>query len=276
MSRKISGEVVLFSVISIVSATLVDAVFYLIGGLQEVLHVMVWGFLRMYTPMLAVIIVGGLSTVRKYFHFSGKVVLVYFLSPLIVYTVVSMYVAVSMFSGVFFLDQLKSMAENISLDFYTFMILTFINSYINGLTINTLYAIGEEVGWRGFLLDKLESMGLSLFKSVIVIGVIWGLWHSPAILLLGYNYPENRVLGVFLFTLFTISCTTPYILVRKMSSSIIPTASLHGSMNALWGITLLITNVPREIGGLGIIAITTWTIFSIAMYMIYRIRIKYD
>ncbi|MEM4543728.1 MAG: hypothetical protein QXE61_01380 [Nitrososphaerota archaeon] len=41
MSRKISGEVVLFSVISIVSATLVDAVFYLIGGLQEVLHVMV-------------------------------------------------------------------------------------------------------------------------------------------------------------------------------------------------------------------------------------------
>ena len=63
-----------------------------------------------------------------------------------------------------------------------------------GSLINTVPAFGEEVGWRGFLFPRLQE----LFGPVVAVvgtGVVWGLWHAPLILL-GYNYPSNPVLGL--------------------------------------------------------------------------------
>ncbi|MDW7985868.1 MAG: CPBP family glutamic-type intramembrane protease [Nitrososphaerota archaeon] len=267
-----SREIALFFTISIILATLIDLIFYLFSGLQDFSQVLLWGFLRMYTPTVAVVVVGGPSIIKRYFHFSKKAILIYFLSPLIVYLTIFIYVAISMITGLFSISQLEAMSKNMSIDTYTFIALTFLNSYINGITINALYAIGEEIGWRGFLLDRLESTGMGLLKATIIIGIIWGIWHSPAIILLGYNYPENRVIGVLIFTLFTTSCTPVYIISRKISSSILPTASLHGSVNAIWGLTLLITNIPRELGGLGVIAITSWIMTSIIVYIALKYR----
>jgi membrane protease YdiL (CAAX protease family) len=43
---------------------------------------------------------------------------------------------------------------------------------------------GEETGWRGFALPRLLTR-LSPPKSAIVLGVIWGVWHTPAFLASG-------------------------------------------------------------------------------------------
>ncbi len=40
-------------------------------------------------------------------------------------------------------------------------------------------ALGEEIGWRGFLLPRLQSR-LGTVPAALVIGAIWGLWHLPA------------------------------------------------------------------------------------------------
>ncbi|MEN2974318.1 MAG: CPBP family intramembrane glutamic endopeptidase [Candidatus Caldarchaeales archaeon] len=272
MIKSLVREITLFFMVSIILATLIDFVFYFFGGLQDNSRVLLWGLLRMYTPTVAVAVVQGLPTIKRYLHFNKRVILIYLLSPLITYLAIGIYSAFSMISGIFSISQLEVIAEKMSIDIYTFIALTFLNTYINGLTINTLYAIGEEIGWRGFLLDKLGSTGMGFFKTTIIIGMLWGLWHSPAILLLGYNYPDNRVLGILIFTLFTISCTAPYIIFRKISSSILPAASMHGSMNAIWGLTLLVTSIPRELGGLGAIAILSWTITSIMMYLVLKHR----
>lgn len=53
--------------------------------------------------------------------------------------------------------------------------------------INVLPALGEEIGWRGWLLPKLMPLGP--LPALLISGVIWGLWHAPVILL-GYNYPD--------------------------------------------------------------------------------------
>jgi membrane protease YdiL (CAAX protease family) len=70
--------------------------------------------------------------------------------------------------------------------------------------INSFFTFGEEYGWRGFLLQTL-SRHLGWIKSSILIGFIWGLWHSPLIILTGYEYGLPFWLpGVFLFTILTI------------------------------------------------------------------------
>jgi len=42
-----------------------------------------------------------------------------------------------------------------------------------------LAAVGEELGWRGFLLPRLE-LRFGLLPAALLIGVVWGMWHLPA------------------------------------------------------------------------------------------------
>ena len=53
-------------------------------------------------------------------------------------------------------------------------------------------AFGEEVGWRGWLLTSLRPLGT--WPALIIVGVIWGLWHAPLILL-GYNFARPDITG---------------------------------------------------------------------------------
>ncbi len=46
--------------------------------------------------------------------------------------------------------------------------------------------LGEELGWRGFVLNELQKK-FSPLKSAIIIGVAWGLWHTPLWFLSGYS-----------------------------------------------------------------------------------------
>lgn len=38
-----------------------------------------------------------------------------------------------------------------------------------------IYALGEELGWRGYLHDALRPLGK--LRQMVILGVIWGLWH---------------------------------------------------------------------------------------------------
>ena len=48
-------------------------------------------------------------------------------------------------------------------------------------TVNGLFGFGEEYGWRGWLADELRPLGPVVAN--LVTGVLWGLWHTPLILL---------------------------------------------------------------------------------------------
>jgi hypothetical protein len=46
--------------------------------------------------------------------------------------------------------------------------------------------MGEELGWRGFVLNELQ-IRFSPFASALIVGVVWGFWHTPLWLISGYT-----------------------------------------------------------------------------------------
>lgn len=102
-----------------------------------------------------------------------------------------------------------------------------------GALINSVFAFGEELGWRGWLLPSLRPLGT--WPALVLSGAIWGLWHSPVILL-GYNFGQPNLLGVLYMTL---GCAFYGVLIgwlRLRSASVWPAAIAHGAFNASAGV----------------------------------------
>lgn len=97
---------------------------------------------------------------------------------------------------------------------------------------NGLLAFGEELGWRGFLLPRLLPLGQ--WPALVIVGVVWGLWHTP-VLLLGYNYPLHHRLGVLAMVGFTVVVGVLIGWLRLATGSIWPGVLAHGALNASAG-----------------------------------------
>jgi membrane protease YdiL (CAAX protease family) len=102
--------------------------------------------------------------------------------------------------------------------------------------ITTPVLFGEEFGWRGFLQRRLFPNAPML--SALATGVIWAVWHYPLILR-GYNYPDQPLLGAALFTVFTVLLS--YILgwFYRKSGSIWCNSLAHAATNTVGSLSLL-------------------------------------
>ena len=56
--------------------------------------------------------------------------------------------------------------------------------------INMFPALGEEAGWRGYMMPRLKER-FGLLNGRLLGGVVWGVWHWPLMLLVGYEYGTN-------------------------------------------------------------------------------------
>jgi uncharacterized protein len=112
-----------------------------------------------------------------------------------------------------------------------------VQGLLAGATINALAAFGEEAGWRGVLLGELAPLGF--WKSSLVIGAVWGLWHAPLILQ-GHNYPQHPVAGVFMMIGFTMLLAPLIGYVRLRARSVVPAAVMHGTVNGIAGLSILV------------------------------------
>lgn len=91
--------------------------------------------------------------------------------------------------------------------------------------------IGEELGWRGYLLDRLRS-AVGFFWANILLAVVWGVWHVPVYLALnpeGARTPE--LIALFLLGIFPV--TLIFSLVYFTSrQSLLACLLLHASLDA--------------------------------------------
>ena len=96
--------------------------------------------------------------------------------------------------------------------------------------------IGEEFGWRAFLYDKLENL-LGLNGSIVIGGIIWGLWHVPALVGAGINFgkdaPGFPVTNILLMCVMCIGFGVVLQLLRKMTDSVVAPIIAHAVIDTV-------------------------------------------
>jgi membrane protease YdiL (CAAX protease family) len=136
--------------------------------------------------------------------------------------------------------------------------------------INILFALGEELSWRGFLLPHLMPIGQ--WKAIIISGLIWGVWHAPAIVR-EHNYPGYPILGIFMVIVFCNLVGTIFAWLYLNPKSPWIAALAHGFVNAVAGLPVLFLKpgFDMAIGGM-LAAPNAW--IDIGSFIIRLIRTR--
>lgn len=121
--------------------------------------------------------------------------------------------------------------------------------------LNAVLTFGEEWGWRGYLLPRLLPLGQ--WRALLASGVVWGLWHTP-IVLLGYNYPQHPHLGVLFMTVTSVIMGVLIGWTRLATASIWPAVIAHASLNGSAGVIYLLRMAGKSFDSTQV-GITGWT-----------------
>lgn len=111
--------------------------------------------------------------------------------------------------------------------------------------INMFAALGEEAGWRGYMMPHLKAQ-LGLLNGRLLGGVIWGVWHWPLMLLVGYEYGTNYlgapVLGLFVWCIVCFALNTLLDWLYEKTGCIWVPSIAHGAFNAVAALFVVLTN----------------------------------
>ena len=121
---------------------------------------------------------------------------------------------------------------------YLMIILTLVSGLMAGISVNALAAFGEEYGWRNYLVGALREV--KFWKAALFIGIVWGIWHFPLILM-GHNYPNEPRWGVLLMVVMCILLGVIELYFVLKSKSMVVAAIMHGTFNAVAGVVIYCT-----------------------------------
>ena len=123
------------------------------------------------------------------------------------------------------------------------LIVAAVQTVLLGPFLGIVITFGEEYGWRGYLQNELLKLGR--VRGVLLLGVIWGVWHWP-IILMGYNYPGHPVLGVVLMTLYTIGLGVVLGYAVLKSGSVLLASFLHALNNQVAAFIVMVGFTPHD------------------------------
>src|SRR5262245_12890961 len=94
---------------------------------------------------------------------------------------------------------------------------------------NIVPYIGEELGWRGYALPRLQARHGPLAASML-IGLLAGLWHLPAFFIAGH--PQyGAPIAPFMVWMVALAIVFPWVY-NHTGGSLLPVALLHGAINS--------------------------------------------
>jgi membrane protease YdiL (CAAX protease family) len=104
---------------------------------------------------------------------------------------------------------------------------------LNTIIILLLGPVSEEVGWRGYALEKMQQFE-SPMRATLIIGVIWWAWHLPLFFMPSTLHGSQGLLSFFtvgyFFTVLSYSILFTW-LYNNTRQSILITILAHFSIN---------------------------------------------
>ena len=143
--------------------------------------------------------------------------------------------------------------------------LTLVSGLTMGVTINAVAAFGEEYGWRNYLVGALREV--KFWKAALFIGVVWGIWHFPLILM-GHNYPNEPQWGVMLMVVFCVLAGVLELYFVLKAKSMIVAAIMHGTINAVSGMTIYFTLGGNDFLN-GLAGLSGFIVMAVAIFCIW-------
>lgn len=114
-----------------------------------------------------------------------------------------------------------------------------------GLTGSLARALGEEIGWRGFLVPEL-SKSIGFTGTALISGIVWACWHYPILIWGDYNAGTPSWYGLTCFTVMVVAIAFVFAWMRLKSGSLWTGAMLHASHNLY--IQAVFTPLTRNTG----------------------------
>ena len=256
---------------------LIVILFFIFGGEWYTPGAMIVGTAVMFMPMASVIVVQKIlykQPLKKPLGISFKLnrwfLVAWLLPPIVAFATFGISLLfpgveyspemtgmLERFKGILPPEKLQEMEKMAKLPVHPIWI-ALMQGLIAGITINAVAGFGEELGWRGFLQREFGYMGFWI--SSALIGLIWGIWHAPLILQ-GHNYPEHPVAGAFMMTVWCMLLGPIFSYIRIKSKSVIAVAIIHGSLNATYGLSIMLIKGGNDLiigitGGAGFIVLS--------------------
>lgn len=101
-----------------------------------------------------------------------------------------------------------------------------------GMVSNMSAALGEEIGWRGFLTPRLTIIA-GFFGATLFTGLLWSAWHLPLLIFSGYNGGGEQIYEIGSFVVMITAISGAFAWLRLDSGSLWPAATLHASHNLM-------------------------------------------
>ena len=141
-----------------------------------------------------------------------------------------------------------------------------------GVLIAAIFALGEEIGWRGFLVPEL-AITRSFTGVALISGVIWALFHFPFVFIFGGERAGTPIpYQLLVMTIQAIAIGTIVAWIRLMSGSLWTAVIFHAVLNVFGQglFTNLTTNTgitPYIAGEQGLALAITWSIVAIMFWL---------
>ncbi|NIN64146.1 MAG: CPBP family intramembrane metalloprotease [Anaerolineae bacterium] len=99
-----------------------------------------------------------------------------------------------------------------------------------GFVVACWAALGEEIGWRGFLVPEVAKI-TTFTRTALASGIIWAVWHYPAVIFADYSSGASVWFDLFTLTMGVMGMSFFVAWLRLKSGSIWPAVLWHGAHN---------------------------------------------
>lgn len=99
-----------------------------------------------------------------------------------------------------------------------------------GMVASSAQALGEEIGWRGFLTPRMTGQ-YGEVRGALLTGALWAAWHLPILLFADYHSETPWWYGLGCFTVMVLGMSVIMAWLRSRSGSLWTGVVFHASHN---------------------------------------------